>query len=287
MSAPLLATPSLDDTYGAILIGLVGASTLFGFSTVRSFIYLRNHTHEARFTLWKVVVWMLWFMDTLHLAFIVHMTYVYLITDYADILSLAWVVWSFKAHVVVAVVVIIPLITVLIWATFNCNLWTDLTHLEWAVYTTFAITAVVDIFIAGSLCYLLASTRTGFASPDSIVLKIMTFVLDTGLLTSICSLTIIITCAAMPHNFIFLGVDLAVIEPMMNARYYIGADGVAGASADELKLSRSMSGIPGLNLEAAVTARERSASESVQPLSLQGCGRDLSFPGPRPYRSGT
>ncbi|KAG1879085.1 hypothetical protein F4604DRAFT_1752822 [Suillus subluteus] len=50
-----------------------------------------------------------------------------------------------------------------------------------------------DVIVASSLCYLLAISRTGFSSTDSLITKLMVYIINTGCLTSICSMVAVIT----------------------------------------------------------------------------------------------
>ncbi|KAH7915414.1 hypothetical protein BJ138DRAFT_1141668 [Hygrophoropsis aurantiaca] len=116
----------------------------------------------------------------------------------------------------------------LIWAVYQCHVYSDLISIEWSTFLSLATICFLDMSIAGSMCYLLTASRTGFARTDSLVTKLMTYSLNSGLLTSICSLSAIITCAAMPKNFIFLGVEFLCAKlyvnaylALLNARYYL------------------------------------------------------------------
>ncbi|KAG0696392.1 hypothetical protein DFH29DRAFT_951374, partial [Suillus ampliporus] len=48
---------------------------------------------------------------------------------------------------------------------------------------TVVTTTVLDIVIALSLCYLLATSRTGFSSTDSLIIRLMGYIINTGCLT--------------------------------------------------------------------------------------------------------
>ncbi|KAG2088392.1 uncharacterized protein F5147DRAFT_53897 [Suillus discolor] len=74
--------------------------------------------------------------------------------------------------------------------------------------------------------YFLATPRTGFFRMDSFINKLITYTVNTGCITSIGSVATIVTCAAMPNNFIFLGVRFLVAKlyvgsflALLNARY--------------------------------------------------------------------
>ncbi|KAG1748339.1 uncharacterized protein EDB91DRAFT_1344893 [Suillus paluster] len=203
-------------------------------------------------------------LDALHLALIVHCVYYYLVTNYANIAALPEVVWSAKLQVIVDMLVIwgvhilyvhriwivskgrsrtLPITvgiivvlasgvgTALLWGTYQTHMFVDLLKIEWATYSTLGTIFLIDVLIASSLCYLLATSRTGFPSTDSFLTKLMGYTIYTGFVTSVFSLIAIITCAAMPKTFIFLGVEFLVAKlfvnsyiALLNARYYLQAN---------------------------------------------------------------
>jgi hypothetical protein len=127
----------------------------------------------------------------------------------------------------------------LIWAVYQCHVFSDLVKIEWATFMALGTITFVDFVIASSLCYLLATSRTGFSSTDSIITKLMAYIINTGCLTSVCSLSAMITCAVMPHNFIFLGVEFLVAKlyvnsflALLNARYYLQPAAETNHSSD-------------------------------------------------------
>ncbi|OAX32800.1 hypothetical protein K503DRAFT_869953 [Rhizopogon vinicolor AM-OR11-026] len=209
-------------------------------------------------------------LDALHLALITHCVYYYLVTNYANITVLAEIVWSFKLQIVIDVIIVygvhvmytcriwivskgqsrvLPAVVgiivilasgvalALIWAVYQCHLFSDFIGVEWATLMTLGTVAFIDFIIASSLCYILATSRTGFSrqstkhevlSTDSFLTKLMVYTINTGCLTSACSMITIITCAVMPTNFIFLGIEFLIAKlyinsylALLNARYYL------------------------------------------------------------------
>ncbi|OAX31501.1 hypothetical protein K503DRAFT_777519 [Rhizopogon vinicolor AM-OR11-026] len=79
-----------------------------------------------------------------------------------------------------------------------------------------ATIALVDFIIASSLCYLLATSRTGFSSTDSFLKKLMAYTINTGCLTSVFSVVTIITRAVIPTNFVYLGIKILIATCMSN-----------------------------------------------------------------------
>ncbi|KAH7923817.1 hypothetical protein BV22DRAFT_556330 [Leucogyrophana mollusca] len=251
---------NLNENYGALFIGSTLAAVLFGLTNVQALVYFQNHSGSG-ITFFKLVICYLWTLDAIHLAFVTHMIYYYLINVYANPLALPVIVWSFQAQVVVDVLIVyvihmlytqrlwtlsqgrsrtLPSImtvimvivsgvaVTLVWAMYQCHVFTDLIDFEWSIYLALGTMSVMDMLIAASMCYLIATSRTGFLITDSFLTKLMTYVLNTGLLTSLCSLTVVITCAAMPRNLVFVGVDFVCVKlyvnafvALLNAPYYL------------------------------------------------------------------
>ncbi|KAG2071896.1 hypothetical protein BDR04DRAFT_478233 [Suillus decipiens] len=250
----------LGNTFGALFIGAACAAILFGLSNIQAFVYFQMHKGTV-ISFLKLVVALLWMLDALHLFLVFHCVYYYLVAHYADIGALTEIVWSFKLQIVVDVIIvygvhllylhriwivgkgrsrILPMtvgaiITLgsgiaitLIWAVYQCHAFSDLIKIEWATFMALGAITFVDFIIASSLCYLLATSRTGFSSTDSMITKLMAYVINTGCLTSLCSMSAMITCAVMPRNFVFLGIEFLVAKlyinsflALLNARYYL------------------------------------------------------------------
>ncbi|KAG1861771.1 hypothetical protein DFJ58DRAFT_776968 [Suillus subalutaceus] len=245
--------PQLDigRTFGALFIAVTLAGVLFGLCSGQAFIYFQTHSGTGM-TLYKLAVIWLWILDALHLALITHCVYYYLVINYANVSELTEIVWSFKLQIILEVFIVygvnllyayriwiiskgqsrtlrLPIIVgiiifsnsgvaiALIWAVYQCHVFSDLLNAEWTTFMTLGSIAFADIVIASSLCYLLATSRTGFSSTDSLITKLMAYIINTGCLTSICSLAAIITCAVMPTNFIFLAIEFLLAKCMAKA----------------------------------------------------------------------
>ncbi|KAG2343287.1 hypothetical protein BDR05DRAFT_1059768 [Suillus weaverae] len=255
----LIPQLNIARTFGALFIGVTIAAVLFGLSSVQAFVYFQTHKGTGT-TFYKLAVIWLWILDALHLALIVHCVYYYLVINYTNVDALTEIVWSFKLQIIVDVLIIygvhllyvyriwifsdgrsriLPIIVgvivilgsgvaiALIWAIYQCHVFSDLIKTEWSTYMTLGTVTFADIVIASSLCYLLATSRTGFTATDSLITKLMAYIINTGCLTSICSMAAMITCAVMPTNFIFLAIEFLVAKlyvnsffALLNARYY-------------------------------------------------------------------
>ncbi|KAF5366380.1 hypothetical protein D9758_009793 [Tetrapyrgos nigripes] len=76
MSSTLLSTqaPTIDNTLGAVFLGAVLASILYGITTLQVWLYYHRYFHDS--VLHQVSVGALWALDTLHQALIIHTAYV-------------------------------------------------------------------------------------------------------------------------------------------------------------------------------------------------------------------
>ncbi|KAF8992031.1 hypothetical protein BDQ17DRAFT_1332523 [Cyathus striatus] len=69
------------------------------------------------------------------------------------------------------------------------------------LYSSLGTSLGADALITGSLCILLAKSRSGFKKTDSLISILILFMINTGLLTMVIARYII-----WPHNFIFMGI---------------------------------------------------------------------------------
>ncbi|KAG2355649.1 hypothetical protein BDR07DRAFT_1425489 [Suillus spraguei] len=199
-------------------------------------------------------------LDALHLALMNHCIYYYLVINHANFDALIEIVWSSKLLVVMEVLIIFPvnlcyvyriwilsegksrilpitvgiaitlssgIATVLIWSSYQYHVFSDVIEFEWSAYMGLGTITFSDIVITSSLCYLLATSRTGFSSIDSLATKLMVYMIHTGCLTSVCSIVAMITCAVMPLNFIFRAIEFLLAKvyvnsflALLNARHY-------------------------------------------------------------------
>ncbi|OBZ66890.1 hypothetical protein A0H81_13211 [Grifola frondosa] len=121
-AVPLQLVPSLDDTFGALLIGTCLAAMLYGLTTHQCYRYLRLYPADG----WglKSMVACLWLLDTFHttlsvhtwwaIPYIGHLTqhlislipsYFYLVTSYSNPESLPNGVWSARLLVSITSIV--------------------------------------------------------------------------------------------------------------------------------------------------------------------------------------
>ncbi|KAG1808927.1 uncharacterized protein BJ212DRAFT_1484780 [Suillus subaureus] len=157
-------------------------------------VYYYLVIHYADFNVLTEIVWSLKFQLILDVLIVctVHFSYVYRI----------WIVSKGRSRVLPAVTMCIVLVlsedfsvatfviypslhatTAVVLAQYRVDVFQDVVKTEWATYLTLGSITFDDILIASSLCYLLATSRTGFSSTDSFVTKLVVYIISTGCLT--------------------------------------------------------------------------------------------------------
>ncbi|KAI6006489.1 hypothetical protein F5J12DRAFT_94636 [Pisolithus orientalis] len=81
--------------FGAALVGGLISAMLYGITTLQTYVYYMQDTADSLII--KFIVAAVWILDSLHVAFVCHILYYYLITNYGNSLSLEFVIWSFPA----------------------------------------------------------------------------------------------------------------------------------------------------------------------------------------------
>ncbi|KAI6104354.1 hypothetical protein F5141DRAFT_185849 [Pisolithus sp. B1] len=130
---------------------------LYGVTTLQSYVYYLNDSEDA-LTI-KFLVAIVWILDTLHILFMSHALYYYLITGYGVPTSFEYIVWSLPAMVLVNAIVI---------SAVQCFFAHQIYHLcrprvRW--WVTPPIVCQSRVVITMSLCILLYDRGSGSALP--------------------------------------------------------------------------------------------------------------------------
>ncbi|KAF8138662.1 hypothetical protein EV363DRAFT_539039 [Boletus edulis] len=226
--------PALDSTMGAVLVGVVIASILYGCTCLQTWYYFTHYPSDRWYI--KLVVLATFFSDTGHEALIVHFIYTYLVTNFGN--------WDELHNVVISLVIEVffngftallvqCFLAMRVYTLSNKNVFAlgavmILVLLEWILILIFSIKAIPlrtytqfatinsismsinaaaaagDILITIFLCYLLQKSRTGFSKSDWTINKLIMFSINTGLLTSVCALCSLICISIWPHALIYI-----------------------------------------------------------------------------------
>ncbi|TFK46678.1 hypothetical protein OE88DRAFT_884315 [Heliocybe sulcata] len=227
----------VDEILGSVLVGIFIAAILYGITTTQAFMYYQNYPNDQKML--KSMVGMIWFMETLHTGFCIDFVYKYVITEFGNAKYMNHIYWSGGITVLLGV-----LITAMVhgyyvrrvWILSDRNIFLTLlvgflatlrfgfgiattvlsyTLSEWSVFRAKKVplmtlagglssAAAVDLIVAAALSYFLEKNRTGFQRSDTRINLLMAYIINTGALTTIFSLIIVIAFAAMPGSLVFL-----------------------------------------------------------------------------------
>ncbi|KZT03696.1 uncharacterized protein LAESUDRAFT_704354 [Laetiporus sulphureus 93-53] len=240
----------VGNTLGAIFIGNIVVAIFYGVTSVQTFIYYKRNEGDS--WILKHLVFCLWILDGLHLAFITYAVYVYAVRDFGNVLAMITPTWGLMAQVVatgfsdviirgifchrvwrlssrtamnwavITIIIASSLLAFVMSLVFSVKLYTvdtyfELSKIPWVIYVGLAACVVADVFIAGALCYQLAMRRTRFQRNNSVIRTLMLYSINTGLFTSMCELGCLITYAASPTNFIFMGFYFVLTKLFLNS----------------------------------------------------------------------
>ncbi|KAJ3786408.1 hypothetical protein GGU10DRAFT_173579 [Lentinula aff. detonsa] len=223
----------LDNTMGAILVGILVSAVLYGISLVQTFFYYNHYRNDAWYL--KSLVAATVFFDTMHLCFITHTIYFYLVSRYYDNEQLNNMIWSVlaeaiptgftgtlvqtfytirvwrlskKNHVLAVVIMSIVLAQTACgtaWVIISLQLSTfqQLLDISGLTVSINALSSAADVIIAASLCFLLTQSRTGFKHSDTLINKLILFSVNTGLATSICAVASLVSLIASPDSLLY------------------------------------------------------------------------------------
>jgi len=224
---------TIDEDFGAILIGLVVGSILFGVSTLQTHLYYQKFPNDS---IWiQRFVLFIWFVDAMHVVLCTHTMYHYLVTNFNNPPALTTTVWSLalqtdcngligmlvelffarRVYKLSGNVILTLIICILSLVHFTLGVYftvmslifqefSRLPSLIWVTCLGLGSAAVADLLIAGSMVFFLKRARTGIPRTDSIITTLIVYAINTGLATSIVAVICVICFALMPINFIWL-----------------------------------------------------------------------------------
>jgi len=239
----------MRDTIGMLFLGYMFAMMLYGVTVTQVFIYFRN-TGKRDSLLLRLLIFSLLLLDTLHVVFITHAMYYYLIMNFTHPQALDRIVWSILAQVLVTSVsdaIVRFVFAKRIWTLSNKNKWLTLavalvatfafvvgilyvgtalasdkslqaqSKLSLYIYGSFGGALVADTVIATLLCTLLWRARTGITRTDRLVNSLMVYTINTGLLTGLAAVAAFILYALLPNNMAYVALHFNLEKLYINS----------------------------------------------------------------------
>ncbi|KAI0026728.1 hypothetical protein K488DRAFT_91984 [Vararia minispora EC-137] len=246
------AAPTVGNTVGALVVGWGVSSIAFGMICLQVWTYYSKYPSDA--LVHKLLVAVIGVSEIVHQVAIGHACWHYTVTDNGkgllifsekSIWSLATVVvlgafigtvvkiyfglrtykLSKGNYLVSALIVRLPhkmhrteLIIFGIYSIKSQSMYmAQLADLKNLGSVALGLGAATDIVTALALSYYLHTMRTGYRRSDTLINRLILFSVNTGALTSACSLSVLIVYQVMPSNFVFISLYFLLCKLYSNS----------------------------------------------------------------------
>ncbi|KAJ7059116.1 hypothetical protein C8F01DRAFT_273810 [Mycena amicta] len=251
-----MVAPTMDETYGAMYIGVLFATFFQGLLTVQGYTYYTNFPDDSRWL--KGLVASVWMLDATHLVLIAQATYHYLVTSWGNQASLLVATLPLDLHMVfVSVPSLLCQVFFLyrIWVLSHHNwlivgflgcgclagfcveariiadilrirLVAESSHQSTNVQAAFITLVVVDLLIACTLVWYVWTTKVAVSVDDMdgvhrrtnfILRRIMQYAVATGLATSLVGFATVAAFMLAPDALIYLAIYFSFGRMYTNA----------------------------------------------------------------------
>ncbi|KAI9443476.1 hypothetical protein H4582DRAFT_1198452 [Lactarius indigo] len=216
-------------SFGAAFIGLLVSTTLFGLMVAQGWIYYWHYWNKDR-KLLKFFVGFLIVMEAFHTFLCAYVIYWYLVLNFGNIENLEYNVWAMSLQPNISAIpgsavqlyyarriyiigksIFFPMVIVLILVLGNAiGLYFAAKNFSSPRFASnFLLTCIgmggavlMDIMVAGVMCWYLYRKKTGFARTDSIIMTLMAYTINSGLLTSLLGIAMTISFLVAPSSMI-------------------------------------------------------------------------------------
>ncbi|KAJ6456448.1 hypothetical protein C8R45DRAFT_1034509 [Mycena sanguinolenta] len=226
---------TLVPTLGVTLIGILISCTLYGVTTLQTFIYTKRFWNTDNIRL-KLFVILIWILETAHTAFLCSYIFRVAIIDLLNPLALqrtnvsddittgitafiiffvqcfyTWRLWILSNK---KLILVIPL-AILVITHLGLEMAVMALTFKWPDFSQFhritgyftgavAVAAATDITIAIAMFLLLQDRKTGIKSTEQMLNRIVTYTISTGLLTSVIDIVILGAFVGLPNTLVYL-----------------------------------------------------------------------------------
>ncbi|KAF9008011.1 hypothetical protein BDQ17DRAFT_1350411 [Cyathus striatus] len=240
----------IKPTFGYIFIGLLASAVFYGVTIMQTISYFRMYENDIMFL--RILVSVLWVLDTTSLIMVSHGVYTWVITNYANPLGLNIVVWTILAEplctatiactvhifmayrirtlnialqplaIVIAIIAFLPLAlaitAVIVGFTTGGSFAVINTKLHWLTIASNVSTATLDITIAAVLCIQLHmyKQQQTFEKTNKMIMLVNIYLITSSLLTSLITTSGLITFFAAPTTLVYEGLNVITSKAYTN-----------------------------------------------------------------------
>jgi hypothetical protein len=229
--------PSIDltTTFGALLIGVIVSAALYGVTCIQTFYYFNNYNDG----LWaKILIVVLWVLETVHSIFASHAVYWFVITNYNNPAGLAKATWSAILTIPVSAIIMflvhlfyakrvwhmsqknLPLTGIIVLLacahaalgivipvkSFELQYFAAFSKNTVIVDSSLALAVATDVLIATSLSYYLHTSRSGVKRTDTLINKLLVYTINNGILTSVFDIITVVLVTTEVDNLEYLAI---------------------------------------------------------------------------------
>ncbi|KZT23654.1 hypothetical protein NEOLEDRAFT_526418 [Neolentinus lepideus HHB14362 ss-1] len=274
------------NTFGAFLSGVIVSTAMYGITSAQMVWYYRTYRDDRQIL--KGAVGLLWLMDSLQQALLLHAMYFYLITsrekgDFVALLSANWSVISMiiPGEISVSLVeiyfvwriirfwkknymflVIIPLFAGTVYAgkAFRYPPFNESTRGAWIMWLSGGGRAATDLIIAVIMSYKLYTSRGIVIAHRQLFIVLTNYAIATGTLTCVFAITYLITYVTMPFNMYYAGVYCVHTKIHVNSMMAT------------LNSRQSLRGMAGRTVNVWSDSDERNRLDRLRQLRASECG---------------
>lgn len=239
---------TVENTYGALLLGAFLACCLSGIVTVQSFLYIKLYPNDASRN--KAMVAAVWFLDTLHTCFVMASIWNYIIPHFGDFPRYDFIPWTVAVTIAATAIltfivhlflarrihrltkndwrITAPILILAVLRLCSASATTgEMIRLhsfakfghecKWLFTLGLALSSTVDVLITVTLCYQLRSSRTGSSNMDNVIASLVLYTFENGSLTCAGTILSMICWLTMPYNRLFLALHFMIAKLYANS----------------------------------------------------------------------
>jgi len=236
-------------TLGAVLMGVLISTVLYGAVSIQVYAYVTDATSKSD-PLWlRIHVWTVWFLETFHTAFVWAYIYELAVINFnnpAGLTQAGWslafsvlthgalsflVQWFFSYRVYVMsgnIWVAIPGATLsalrFVVEIYICTVTINTPSVtifsgkdRWLTLLAISSSLVADVVLSTSLIFFMTRSRSPFETTSMALDRIIRWTIETGLVTTFMAALILILVTAQASNVLWLGVLIIYAKIYSNA----------------------------------------------------------------------
>ncbi|CAL1703622.1 unnamed protein product [Somion occarium] len=228
----MASVPTVPGVLGGFIVSECFAILLYGIMVAQAYVYMLNCKGDG--PLLKSVVAAVALLETLHTAFIIHIIYTYAIEDFGNLEATGLVqgFYIFRIWIISGGSLVLTIVTsILLFARVTFGLGTSALLIKFKFYSTFraqfgplvtftcglSLAVAVDVLIAAILVYYLIRDKPGFKATENVVRTLVVYFVNTGVITMLVSIIILIFFFVFKESLIFGGMVLIASKLYSNS----------------------------------------------------------------------